>query len=99
MTYSRGATVIQRWRSTIALAAGFLTACSLTAQTPILRDRDRGREGRKTLLADMQSARLHCGPFYLVSRVKLRNLGFDQEINVPTGEEIEDVTLTVAAPQ
>lgn len=74
-------------------------ASSLTAQTPILRDRDREPEGRKALLADLQRARLHYGPFYLVSRVELRNLGFDQEINIPTGEEIEDVTLTVAAPQ
>lgn len=99
MTYSRGGAVIQWRRYAIACAVEFLTVFTLTAQTPTLRDRDREPEGRKALLADLQRARLHYGPFYLVSRLELRNLGFDQEINIPTGDEVEDVTLTVAAPQ
>lgn len=81
----------------IALTLALAWPVSVFAQSP--RDRDPALSQAKRLATEIQSANYHWGPFYLLSRFQLSDIGYGYDYNVPTGEESQGVAVSVAAPQ
>lgn len=85
----------------LAAVAGIL-AISLAAQAQQegLRDRDPVLEGAKRIASDLQSATFHYGPWYLLSRFNLTDLGWGQQYYLGTGKTSGGgITLAATAPQ
>jgi len=81
-----------------------LVAALVFAALPILanaqvRDRDPALAGQRALANDVQAATLHDGPFYLLSRIQLADIGYDQEYYTPTADQSTGVSFGVSAPQ
>lgn len=68
-------------------------------QTQQLRDRDPDLAGARQLAADLQRANFHLGPFYLLSRLRIADAGYNETAYLPTGESSRSFTLAVQAPQ
>lgn len=72
----------------------------LVASTPVraqdgLRDRDPLLTATKQIRDDIQKASFHFGPFYLLSRLELADIGFNEPFFVPGSAE-EEGGLTVS---
>lgn len=63
-----------------------------------LRDRDRDLEGAKKVLGEIQQANIHSGAFYLLSRIRLADAGFAEDVYLPTGEARGGINLRAEAP-
>lgn len=83
-------------RLTIA-AACIAIGSTLFAQTT--RSRDRTFEASETLAADLRRARIHTGPFYLLSYLQFSDLGYESQFFFPTSQQGSGLSLAVAAPQ
>ncbi|MCU1349236.1 MAG: hypothetical protein JWO56_2266 [Acidobacteria bacterium] len=83
-------------RRTLLLAV--IAALPLVA-TGQVRDRDPALAGQKALASDIQAATLHKGSFYLLSRLQLADIGYDQEFYAPTADQSNGVSFGVSAPQ
>src|SRR5437762_6208861 len=64
-----------------------------------LRSRERTFEASETLAADLRRARIHSGPFYLLSYLQFSDLGYDSQFFFPTSEQGGGLSLAVSAPQ
>lgn len=64
-----------------------------------LRDRDPDLAGTKKVVAELQQANLHSGPFYLLSRIRLADAGFAEDYYLPTGDVTGGISLRIEAPQ
>ncbi|HWS72155.1 MAG TPA: hypothetical protein VN605_08570 [Thermoanaerobaculia bacterium] len=64
-----------------------------------VRDRDPALAGQKALASDLQAATFHSGLFYLLSRVQIADIGYDQDFYAPTGNDSTGVSLGISAPQ
>ena len=82
-----------------AVAAILATTPVLQAQQEGLRDRDPVLEGAKKVASDLQAASIHYGPWYLLSRVTLSDIGYGQQYFTPTGEKSGGLTVAATAPQ
>lgn len=80
------------------LAALAISALPIIAAAQ-LRDRDPALAGQKALANDIQTATFHKGSFYLLSRIQLADIGYDQEYYAPTGDQSNGVSLGISAPQ
>lgn len=78
-------------------AACIAIASSAIAQS--VRSRDRTFEASETLAADLRRARLHYGPFYLLSNLQFSDLGYENQFFFPTSEQGGGLSLVVSAPQ
>ncbi|HEV2722763.1 MAG TPA: hypothetical protein VG323_22250 [Thermoanaerobaculia bacterium] len=77
--------------------ACFAIASTLCAQAT--RTRDRTFEASETLAADLRRARIHTGPFYLLSYLQFSDLGYDSQFFFPTSEQGGGLSFAVSAPQ
>lgn len=80
-----------------------LTAALVLAAIPVLaaaqvRDRDPALAGQKLLATDLQAATFHKGSFYLLSRLQLADIGYDQEFYAPTADQSSGVSFGLSAP-
>ena len=83
----------------VILAVLLATPLAAEAQSSSgLRDRDRDLEGAKKVLGEIQQANIHTGRFYLLSRVRLADAGFTEDVYLPTGEARGGINLRVEAP-
>jgi hypothetical protein len=64
-----------------------------------VRSRDRTFEASEVLAADLRRARLHSGPFYLLSDIQFSDLGYESQFFFPTSEQGGGLTFVVSAPQ
>lgn len=64
-----------------------------------LRDRDPNLGATKKIASDLQKANFHTGPFYLLSSIRLSDIGFNEEFFVPTDSHQNGLTLSLEAPQ
>ena len=64
-----------------------------------LRDRDPVLEGAKQVAGDLQAASFHYGPWYLLSRFTVSDLGYGQSYYTPTGRSSSGLTIGASAPQ
>lgn len=82
----------------LSIAAACISICSSTyAQT--VRSRERTFEASETLAADLRRARIHSGPFYLLSYLQFSDLGYENQFFFPTSEQAGGLSLAVSAPQ
>jgi hypothetical protein len=81
----------------IGVIISLLVAGAVQAQT--LRDRDPDLTAAKRIASELQDASFHSGPFYLWSRVRLANAGYNEQGFLPTGDDSGGLTVRVEAPQ
>ena len=77
----------------------FCSTGLLHAQTEGLRDRDRSLDASRRIAAELQAANIHAGPFFLLSRFDLSDIGFDQQYFAPTHDQTTGLSLSIVAPQ
>jgi len=82
-----------------ALIAAMMLVISSSVVAQGLRDRDRTFEASESLAADLRKARLHWGPFYLLSYLQFSDLGYNQSFFFPTNDQTSGFSLAIAAPQ
>lgn len=82
-----------------ALIAAMMLVITSSALAQGLRDRDRTFEASEQLAADLRKARLHWGPFYLLSYLQFSDLGYNQTYFIPTNDQTSGFSLAIAAPQ
>lgn len=63
------------------------------------RDRDPSLSQIKALASEIQSANMRWGPFYLLSRFQVSDVGVNYDYNLPTDNGGLGVSLSIAAPQ
>src|SRR5258708_16080742 len=80
------------------IAAGLIAAITLSASAQV-RDRDPAIAGERAVSSDLQGANFHNGDFYLLSRISLADIGYNEEFFAPTGEQTSGVSLGLSAPQ
>jgi hypothetical protein len=80
-----------------ALVIAALSSAPLLAQP--VRDRDPSFLAARQIAADLVRATYHWGPFYLLSRLQLADVGFDQQISIPTEEQVGGFGVGISAPQ
>lgn len=64
-----------------------------------LRDRDRTFEASRKIATDLQRARFHYGPFYVLSNLELSDIGYNQTLLSPTTSSDGAISLGIRAPQ
>jgi hypothetical protein len=64
-----------------------------------LRDRDPNFEATKKIANDLTQSTFHYGPFYLLSRFQLSDLGYGEELFVPVATTPSGLQFAVSAPQ
>jgi hypothetical protein len=77
-------------------------ACAVIASSALaqaVRTRERTFEASETLAADLRRARVHTGPFYLLSYIQFSDLGYENEFFFPTSEQGGGLSFAVSAPQ
>lgn len=88
------------WQRRLAAAAlAFIAAGSVAVEAQELRDRERSLVASRRIAEDLRKARMHYGPFYLLSSIQLADIGYDQEFFVPTSDTTSGFTFGIAAPQ
>jgi len=73
-------------------------AGTVAAEAQELRDRDRTLAASRQIADDLRRARMHYGPFYLLSSIQLADIGYDQEFFVPVTDTSSGFRFGVAAP-
>jgi hypothetical protein len=76
----------------------FTCAFTLSAQEG-LRDRDPTFSASKEIANDLNQASAHSGPFYLLSRFQISDLGYSNELYLPVVAASKGLTFAVSAPQ
>jgi hypothetical protein len=76
-----------------------ISVCAFGQQYQKLRDRDPDLEGSKKILADLQQANFHWGSFYMMSRIRIADIGASEGAYVPTGDQSSGVSISLEAPQ
>ena len=84
------------------IIVSFVAVCSAfaaAAQDQGLRNRDPELTASKRVVADLQRANFHRGPFYLLSQFRISDAGYTETLMVPTGDGDTGLSLSVEAPQ
>lgn len=82
-----------------AVVAAIAATCAVAQAQEGLRDRDPVLQGAKKVATDLQSATAHYGPWYLLSRFQLSDLGYGQSYYTPTGDQSSGFSIGATAPQ
>jgi hypothetical protein len=82
----------------LSIAAACI-AIGASAWAQNLRSRERTFEASETLAADLRRARIHSGPFYLLSNLQFSDLGYENQFFFPTSQQGGGLSLAVSAPQ
>lgn len=81
-------------------AALTLLTCAFTISAQEgLRDRDPTFSASKQIANDLNQAFAHSGPFYLLSRIQISDLGYSDELYLPVAAASKGLTFAVSAPQ
>src|SRR6478609_3532844 len=81
-------------------AALTLLACVFTISAQEgLRDRDPTFSASKQIASDLNQAFAHSGPFYLLSRIQISDLGYNESLYLPVVAASKGLTFAVSAPQ
>jgi hypothetical protein len=80
------------------MVAAFAVGAGI-AEAQELRDRDRTLAVSRKIADDLRRARLHWGPFYLLSSIQLSDIGYDQDYFMPTADTTSGFRFGVSAPQ
>jgi hypothetical protein len=64
-----------------------------------LRDRDPTFSASKQIASDLNQAFAHSGPFYLLSRIQIADLGYNETLYLPVVAASKGLTFAVSAPQ
>ncbi len=81
-------------------AALTLLTCAFTISAQEgLRDRDPTFSASKQIASDLNQASAHSGPFYLLSRFQISDLGWSDELYLPVVAASKGLTFAVTAPQ
>jgi hypothetical protein len=82
----------------LAVLIGFLLSSPLAAQG--LRNRERRFQSAQEISSDIQGARFRWHSFYLLSRIEISDVGYNEEFYVPTSEIAgSGITFGISAPQ
>jgi hypothetical protein len=88
-----------KWQRLCAAAVlSLLAAGTATVHAQELRDRDRTLAAARRIADDLRKARMHYGPFYLLSSIELADIGYDREFFVPTADTTSGFSFGLAAP-
>lgn len=80
-------------------AALTLLTCAFTISAQEgLRDRDPTFSASKQIATDLNQASAHSGPFYLLSRFQISDLGYSDEMYLPVVAASKGLTFAVSAP-
>jgi hypothetical protein len=71
---------------------------TVAAQGQELRDRDTTLEASRRIADDLRRARIHYGPFYLLSSIQLADIGYDQQFFVPVADTTSGFRFGLSAP-
>jgi hypothetical protein len=71
----------------------------IAAEAQELRDRDRTLAVSHKIADDLRRARVHYGPFYLLSSIQLADIGYDQDFFIPTADTTSGFRFGISAPQ
>ena len=83
----------------LAVAAACLAIGSSSLFAQGVRTRERTFEASEVLAADLRRARVHSGPFYLLSNIQFSDLGYESQFFFPSAEQGGGFSLVVSAPQ
>src|SRR5947208_16119117 len=81
------------------MAIGVFMAGAVAAEAQELRDRDSTLAASRQIAYDLRRARMHDGPFYLLSSIQLADIGYDQEFFIPTSDTSSGFNFGISAPQ
>src|SRR5437016_1317682 len=76
-----------------------ILAGTIAAEAQELRDRDRTLAASRQIAEDLRRARLHYGPFYLLSSIQLSDIGYDEQFLMPAADTTSGFRFGVSAPQ
>lgn len=87
----------------IAMLLAVLVPAVVSAQeqpqsTTGIRDRDRVLAGARDIQNDLQKSNFHYGPWYILTRIHLSDIGFTDEFFVPTADHGAGLAFSVGAP-
>jgi hypothetical protein len=86
-------------RLLIISVISFASVCAFGQSYQKLRDRDPDLAGSKKILDELQQANFHYGSFFLMSRIRISDVGLSDSGYVPTGDQSSGVSLSIEAPQ
>jgi hypothetical protein len=90
---------VRSWQRLGAVVATCVVVAGTGAsEAQELRDRDRTLAASRQIADDLRRARMHYGPFYLLSSIQLADIGYDQEFFVPVSDTSSGFRFGVAAP-
>lgn len=87
---------LRRLKAAVAIAA--LAGGTVVVQAQELRDRDRTLAASRQIADDLRRARIHYGPFYLLSSIQLADIGYDQEYFLPVSDTSSGFRFGLSAP-
>jgi hypothetical protein len=85
-------------RLSVFIVAAGVPLCAWAQSTQQLRDRDPDLAGAKKVAAEIQQANFHWGRFYLMSRFRLSDAGYNETSYLPTSDTSGGLSLSVEAP-
>ena len=68
-----------------------------TTQVPQVRLNQERRVIEELIHEDLRRARMHYGPFYLLSSIQLADIGYDQDFFVPTSDTSSGFSFGISA--
>ena len=86
-------------RLAMVVAVALSAAGSVAVQAQELRSRDRTLTVSRQIADDLRRARVHYGPFYLLSSIQLADIGYDEDYFVPVADTTSHFRLGLSAPQ
>ena len=88
------------WQRLWTVAAfASIAAGTVGAEAQEIRDRDRTLTASRRIAEDLRKARIHNGPFYLLSSIQLADIGYDQQFFIPTADTTSGFSVGASAPQ
>ena len=89
------------WRRRLVKAVALLVivAGTTVARAQELRNRDSTLTVSQQIADDLRRARVHYGPFYLLSSIQLADIGYDQQFFMPVADTHSGFRFGLSAPQ
>jgi hypothetical protein len=81
------------------MALTAIGAGTIAAHAQELRDRDRTLAVSRQIADDLRRARIHYGPFYLLSSIQLADIGYDEDFFMPVANTNSGFRFGLSAPQ
>ena len=89
--------VLQRLLTLVVVCS--LAPLALAQTADRLRDRDPELRDSKRIASELQQANLRVGPFYLLSRLRIADVGYSESFYLPTGDHSDGLAVSIDAPQ